>query len=50
MEPVVVPIAEKVPILPQDTERLVQINGAVMVGAGARSWHWASSGGWLLSP
>jgi uncharacterized membrane protein YphA (DoxX/SURF4 family) len=33
-EPVVLPIAEKVPILPQDAERLVQINGAVMVGAG----------------
>ncbi len=27
-------IAEKVPILPQDAEQLVRINGAVMVGAG----------------
>ncbi len=30
----VLPIAEKVPILPQDAEKLVRINGAVMVGAG----------------
>jgi putative oxidoreductase len=28
------PIAEKVPVLPQDAEKLVRINGAVMVGAG----------------
>lgn len=34
-EPVALPIAEKVPVLPQDTEKLVQLNGAVMVGAGA---------------
>jgi putative oxidoreductase len=33
-EPVVLSIAEKVPILPQDAEKLVRINGAVMVGAG----------------
>jgi putative oxidoreductase len=30
----VLPIAEKVPVLPQDAEKLVRINGAVMVGAG----------------
>jgi putative oxidoreductase len=30
----VLPIAEKVPILPQDAEKLVRINGIVMVGAG----------------
>jgi putative oxidoreductase len=29
----VLPIAEKVPILPQDAEKLVRINGIVMVGA-----------------
>ena len=33
-ESVVLSIAEKVPILPQDAEKLVRINGAVMVGAG----------------
>jgi uncharacterized membrane protein YphA (DoxX/SURF4 family) len=33
-DPVARPIAEKVPGLPQDTETLVRINGAVMVGAG----------------
>jgi uncharacterized membrane protein YphA (DoxX/SURF4 family) len=33
-EPVVLPIAEKFPILPQDAEQLVRINGVVMVGAG----------------
>lgn len=33
-EPVILPLAEKVPVLPQDAEKLVQINGAVMVGAG----------------
>jgi putative oxidoreductase len=33
-EPVARPITEKVPILPPDAEKLVQINGAVMVGAG----------------
>ncbi len=33
-EPVVLPIAERVPILPQDAEKFVEINGAVMVGAG----------------
>ena len=33
-ESVALPIAEQVPLLPQDPERLVQINGAVMVGAG----------------
>jgi uncharacterized membrane protein YphA (DoxX/SURF4 family) len=33
-EPVLLPIVEKVPILPQDAEKLAQINGAVMVGAG----------------
>lgn len=33
-EPVVRPVVEKVPILPQDAETLVRINGAVMVGAG----------------
>ena len=32
--PVMLSIAEKVPILPQDAEKLVRINGAVMVGAG----------------
>ncbi len=32
--PVVLSFAEKVPILPQDAEKLVRINGAVMVGAG----------------
>ncbi len=32
--PVMQTIAQKVPILPQDAEKLVQINGAVMVGAG----------------
>ena len=30
----VLSIAEKVPVLPQDAEKLVRINGAVMVGAG----------------
>lgn len=33
-EPVALPIAEQVPFLPQDAERLVQLNGAVMMGAG----------------
>lgn len=33
-EPVALPIAEKVPLLPQDAESLVQLNGAVMLGAG----------------
>lgn len=33
-EPVALPIAEKVSFLPQDAERLVQLNGAVMLGAG----------------
>jgi len=33
-EPVALPIAEKLPFLPQDAERLVQLNGAVMLGAG----------------
>ena len=33
-EPVLLPIAEKVPLLPQDAETLVQINGAVMIAAG----------------
>jgi putative oxidoreductase len=33
-EPAVLPTAEKVPVLPEDAEKLVRINGAVMVGAG----------------
>ena len=33
-EPVALPIAEKVSFLPQDAEKLVQLNGAVMLGAG----------------
>jgi uncharacterized membrane protein YphA (DoxX/SURF4 family) len=33
-EPVAKSIAERVPALPQDTETLVRLNGAVMVGAG----------------
>jgi uncharacterized membrane protein YphA (DoxX/SURF4 family) len=34
-EPVALPIAERIPGLPRDTETLVKVNGAVMVGAGA---------------
>ena len=33
-EPVLLSIAEKVSVLPQDAETLVRMNGAVMVGAG----------------
>jgi uncharacterized membrane protein YphA (DoxX/SURF4 family) len=33
-EPVMLPLPEKVPILPHDADKLVQINGVVMVGAG----------------
>ena len=33
-EPVALPIAEKVPFLPQDAEKLVQLNGAVMLAGG----------------
>ncbi|WP_328859873.1 DoxX family protein [Streptomyces sp. NBC_00306] len=32
--PVALPVAERVPRLPEDTERLVRINGAVQLGAG----------------
>lgn len=34
-EPVALPVAEKLPLLPQDAEKLVQLNGAVMVAAGS---------------
>ncbi len=34
-EPVALPLARKVPKLPTDPEKLVRINGAVQVGAGA---------------
>ncbi len=34
-DPVATAIAQKVPGLPQETETLVKLNGAVMVGAGA---------------
>ena len=34
-ESVALPVAEKVPFLPQDAEKLVQLNGAVMVAAGS---------------
>lgn len=34
-EPVALPIAEKVQFLPQDAEKLVQLNGAVMLTAGS---------------
>lgn len=33
-EPVADPIAERVPYLPEDTETLVRVNGAVQLGAG----------------
>jgi uncharacterized membrane protein YphA (DoxX/SURF4 family) len=33
-EPVALPIAERIPGLPEDPEKLVQINGAVQVAAG----------------
>ncbi|MEV6782513.1 DoxX family protein, partial [Streptomyces sp. NPDC051098] len=32
--PVALPVAERAPRLPEDTERLVRINGAVQLGAG----------------
>ncbi|MGW6021362.1 DoxX family protein [Streptomyces sp. NPDC055099] len=34
-EPVAVPLGSKIPRLPEDPERLVRINGAVQLGAGA---------------
>ncbi len=37
--PVLLSIAEKAPVLPQDAEKLVRINGAVMVGAGTLMAH-----------